>query len=201
MSTQKKKFELFRRLGELGFSYEEAVQLRRIELTLQSWAERECGDGSDWAIERDETTGKPFNVYHVEGKPRRYPIADREGGAMKRLAKIMEAHPELWAYSQGDCRGCMLHVGRKADLRTTENQIVRKAHDYGAKIDFRDIEGRAPSGCWIVLDMHGTELFHQTFNTEELAAESFLKFRKLDVPAREVLPVSQYYNRGLAVCA
>src|SRR3954468_20093762 len=89
MSTQKRKFELFARLQALGFTYEEACQLRRIETTLQRWGERECGDGSDWAIERDETTGKPYNVYHGEGKERRYPVADREAGGIKRLKAIV----------------------------------------------------------------------------------------------------------------
>lgn len=32
---------------------DEAATLRRAEMTLTRWGERECGDGSDWAIERD----------------------------------------------------------------------------------------------------------------------------------------------------
>lgn len=107
-------------MSKLGFSYTEATALRRIELTLQRWAEKECGDGSDWAIERDEITNKPFNCYHgnqAEGlRIKRYAIADREAGALKRLAKIMAGHPELWSYHQGDCRGCMLYIGRKEDV-------------------------------------------------------------------------------------
>ena len=127
MSTQKRKFELFARLQALGFTYGEAVALRRIEMTLQRWGERECGDGSDWAIERDETTGKPYNVYHGEGKSRRYPVADREAGAIKRLNAIIAARnarvalvPDcdefLTGYHQGDCRGCMLYLVRTADV-------------------------------------------------------------------------------------
>lgn len=126
MSTQKAKFELFARLQKLGFTYEESIALRRIEMTLQRWAERECGDGSDWAIERDETTGKPFNVYHGSGKSRRYPIADREGGALKRLRYIVRARNArsyvdgicrnpVAAYDQGDCRGCMLYIVQLSD--------------------------------------------------------------------------------------
>ena len=46
--------ELFSRLAILGFSVAESVTLRRCEMTLKRWAERECGDGSDWAIERAE---------------------------------------------------------------------------------------------------------------------------------------------------
>jgi hypothetical protein len=122
MSTQKAKFALFSRLQDLGFTYEDACQLRRIEMTLQRWAERECGDGSDWAIERDEATGKPFNVYHGEGKPRRYAIADREAGALRRLAAIVAAcnarlgYSMIIPYHQTDCRGCMLYLIRAADI-------------------------------------------------------------------------------------
>jgi len=65
MSTQKRKFELFSRLQAMGFTYEEAVKLRRVEMTLQRWAEMECGDSKSYAstaIERDEATGKPYRV-------------------------------------------------------------------------------------------------------------------------------------------
>lgn len=135
MSTQKAKFALYSKLQDLGFTYEEAFALRRIELTLQSWAVRECGDGSDWAIERDEKTGKPYNTYHGQGRARRYAIADREAGALRRLAAIVAArnargnghdinmtpyapnHPAfVLAYHQGDCRGCMLYLLTREQL-------------------------------------------------------------------------------------
>jgi hypothetical protein len=116
----KRTAQLLGRIQDLGFTWDEAYSLRRIEMTLQRWAERECGDGSDWAIERDETTGKPFNVYHGEGKPRRYAIADREAGALRRLGKIMEAHSDFVAYHQGDCRGCMLYLVPKSSLAAGE---------------------------------------------------------------------------------
>ena len=100
-------------------------------MTLQRWAERECGDGSNWAIERDETTGKPFNVFHGEGKRSRYAIADREAGALRRLSAIvkarnlrespsefMQANAQDWVfpYHQGDCRGCMVYLVTRAQL-------------------------------------------------------------------------------------
>lgn len=110
----------FARMADLGFSYAETCQLRRIEMTLHRWAEQECGDGNDfasWNIERDETTGKPFRcVYPHSGPSRRYPVADRENGALRRLAGIMAGHAGLWSYHQGDPRGCALYVGRLADL-------------------------------------------------------------------------------------
>lgn len=111
----------YNRMADAGFSMGEANQLRRIEMTLQRWGERECGDGSNWCVERDETTGKPYNVYHGEGRPLRYPIPDREKGALKRLAKIMELHPEFTAYHQGDCRGCNLYLVRKDAIKPGED--------------------------------------------------------------------------------
>lgn len=124
MSTQKAKFELFSRLQALGFTYEESVQLRRIEMTLRRWGERACGDGSNWGLERDEVTGRPFNVWHGEGKSRRYPIADREAGALRRLKAIVEARNVRLAgkgafvvpYHQGDPRGCALYIVSASEL-------------------------------------------------------------------------------------
>lgn len=114
----------FARMSDLGFSYSEAQSLRRIEMTLQRWSEKECGDGNDfasWSIERDEVTNIPFLVTHPHtSKSFKRQIPDREQGALKRLAKIMEKHPELWAYHQSDPRGCQLYIGRKSDLRDSE---------------------------------------------------------------------------------
>lgn len=42
------------RLNALGFSDAECQTLRRISMTLSRWGERECGDGSDWGLERDD---------------------------------------------------------------------------------------------------------------------------------------------------
>jgi len=128
MSKQKDKFELFRRLAALGFSYDEAHALRRIEMTLQRWAELECGTTgangrSDVSIERDGENGdgKPFMRigcdYGHGYKITRYPVADREAGALRRLAAIMARHRSLVAYHQGDCRGCTLYIVRRRDLR------------------------------------------------------------------------------------
>jgi hypothetical protein len=117
------------RLAEMGFSYAEAQQLRKIERTLHRWNELECGDGNDrssWSIERDETTGKPFfvrhNYRHGQGANTitKTPIADREAGALRRLAVIMAGHPELVSYHQGDCRGCALYILRKTDVPAGE---------------------------------------------------------------------------------
>lgn len=76
-----------------GISRADAEALRRISMTLNRWFELECGSDHGH-IERDETTGKPYMVYHVNtsavtGGYRKSPIADREKGAEKRLAAIM----------------------------------------------------------------------------------------------------------------
>lgn len=85
-------------------------------MTLQRWGEHECNG----EIERDEETGKPYAVSRAytqgSGDYKRWPTADREAGALNRLAKIMTKHPELWAYHQSDPRGCQLYIGRFSDL-------------------------------------------------------------------------------------
>lgn len=132
MSTQKAKFELFSRLAQLGFTYEESAQLRRISMTLHRWAELECGIEGHTpqftiAIEREES-GKPFMRQMGPGHggkwiDRRWPVADREAGALRRLKAIVDArnarHPmaEMVAwYHQGDPRGCALYIVKLSDV-------------------------------------------------------------------------------------
>lgn len=125
---------LLGQLQDMGFTFGEACQLRRIQMTLHRWDEAECGDSNDfnsWSIERDEETGKPFRcVYPHNGKMHRYPIADREAGAIRRLNKIVtdrndrtsvEAHlvgdgAPVIAYHQSDCRGCALYIIKASDV-------------------------------------------------------------------------------------
>lgn len=82
-------------------------------MALRRWFEKECGTDNG-CIERDETTGKAYwlNSYNMK----RFPIADRETGARKRLAVIMARYPDLTAYVQGDPRGCSLYVLTAAQL-------------------------------------------------------------------------------------
>lgn len=130
----------------LGFTRAEAEQLRRISMTLHRWFELECGDGNDygsWAIERDDNgDGPPFMVHHhyLHGRGKDYTtrtkIADRETGARKRLAAIVdrcnrarrEATTEingkttlapqapLSYYVQTDPRGASLYIIRPGDV-------------------------------------------------------------------------------------
>jgi hypothetical protein len=111
------------RLQKMGFSREEANQLRRIALTLRRWFERKCGDANGNCIERDEATGKPFRTFENGPGPRgRCAVADQETGARKRLVAIMARYKRrLVAYIQGDCRGASLYILRRHDLKPGES--------------------------------------------------------------------------------
>jgi hypothetical protein len=115
MKAREKNELLLHRMHCRGIraTWEQVNALRRAELTLQRWGEWECGNGNDyqsWAIERDEKTGKPFMCYYPHtGKARREPIADREAGALRRVAEVCAALG-IHYYHQGDPRGCVLWV-------------------------------------------------------------------------------------------
>lgn len=93
-------------------AYDDAVALRRISMQLHRWHELECGI-ENGGVERDEATGKCYWYSSFSG--RRTPCADRETGALKRLAKIMRQYPALRSYVQGDPRGCALYLLRPQD--------------------------------------------------------------------------------------
>lgn len=113
--------QMLNRLTSIGITFEDAIQLRRVAMTLHRWHELECGDGYG-CIERDEKTGKPYwynaNANYLDPHdPRaRRPIADREAGAKRRLSKIMAKYPTLSAYIQGDPRGAALYILRPGDV-------------------------------------------------------------------------------------
>lgn len=99
-------------LVALGFTSSEAEALRRISRTLRRWYELECGTDAG-CIERDDATGKPV-LLTCYGH--RYPVRDREAGALRRLGKIMSAHPTLRHYLQTDPRGATLYILRPGDV-------------------------------------------------------------------------------------
>lgn len=113
-TTAKERAKVIHRLGQLGIGYYDAEALRRIAMALHSWFERECGTDNG-CIERDEETGKPYWLNSMTMK--RYRIADREKGAMKRLEKLMAGLTDLLYYVQGDCRGASLYILRKSDVK------------------------------------------------------------------------------------
>lgn len=129
------KRELMRQLRQqetlqgLGFTDTEANQLRRISMTLQRWYELECGTEAGH-IERDEETGKPYMVTDCGKHRRRYIVADRETGAVKRLQGIIHARnirqpraedPLLSYYLQTDPRGAALYILRPQDVPVGES--------------------------------------------------------------------------------
>lgn len=85
-------------LLELGFTRDEAEQLRRISMTLQRWFELECGTGEGQvsrSIEREGDDGEEKPYMRVQYptahgyQDRKYPVPDRETGARRRLAAII----------------------------------------------------------------------------------------------------------------
>ena len=118
MTARNSTLALMQQLGtrEIYLSFDEANTLRRAQLTLHRWAEMECGDSNDyssWSIERHEETSLPyFCRYPHTGKSYRTRIADREAGALRRIAAICKAHG-LHYFHQTDPRGCALYVDRK----------------------------------------------------------------------------------------
>lgn len=128
----KQTLQMISSLQAIGISADDAFALRRISMTLHRWHELECGDGNDhssWCITRGkkergqefvyDDDGKPFIERHLhsENKARYEPIADREAGAKKRLAKIMAKYPTLAAYIQTDPRGASLYICTPEDVR------------------------------------------------------------------------------------
>ena len=100
--------ELLRKLEAHGFTESEFDRLRRISMTLHRWAEHECNG----EIEVDDD-GKAFHVsqgFAPSWKETRYPTANREAGALKRLSVIMAGHPGWTYYHQTDPRGAALYL-------------------------------------------------------------------------------------------
>lgn len=136
-----RRSHMFNALQSLGFTFDECEKLRRISMTLRRWHELECGTGEGQttrSIERDgdEPDSKPYMRVQFPTRngyvDRRYPIADRETGARKRLQAIigqrngrpaivegrLNAAPsgKVSAYIQGDPRGAALYILRPGDI-------------------------------------------------------------------------------------
>lgn len=105
--------KMITRLQQAGITFDDALALRRISMTLHRWSELECGDEYGY-IERDESSGKPYWFNAMTG--RRSAMPDREKGALRRLASIMALYPELTYYVQGDPRGAALYILRPGDV-------------------------------------------------------------------------------------
>lgn len=117
--------ECIQTLTRAGIAYDDATALRRVSMTLHRWHELECGTGegqTSYSIERDgdEPDSKPYmRVQYPTSHgyvDKRWPVADRETGALKRLASIMARYPTMKAYVQGDPRGASLYILRPGDV-------------------------------------------------------------------------------------
>lgn len=148
MATKKetqRRERLAQTLGSLGFVPDEIAALRRISNTLQNWFEMECGTGEGQVSisigrDGDEPDSKPYLRKQYPLKDggyfdKRWPIADRETGARKRLSAIMaecnarraidpsgaDKRLPLSFYVQGDCRGAALYILRPGDVPEGED--------------------------------------------------------------------------------
>jgi hypothetical protein len=116
MTARTETYALIAQLAarSISASFDDANTLRRAQLTLHRWCELECGDGNDyssWSIERDDKTDLPyFCRYPHKGEMRRYRVADREKGALRRIADVCKRIGAHYYY-QTDPRGCALYIG------------------------------------------------------------------------------------------
>jgi len=115
--TANERYEAIDRAMSCGLTYDHAVAVRRIALTLRRWYELECNG----EIQRDEVTNKPYWVSEwgarwTTGKRCRRLIPDRETGALKRLKAIMAKYAPLQAYVQTDPRGGTIYLIRPGDI-------------------------------------------------------------------------------------
>ena len=118
MTARQATYALMQHLGarDISLSFDEVNTLRRAQITLQRWAELECGDSNavaSWMISRDDGTGAPYMEWHANtGRVTRTRIPDREAGALRRIKAICDAHG-LHYYHQTDPRGCALYIDRE----------------------------------------------------------------------------------------
>lgn len=119
-------------LIELGFTADEAEQLRRISRTLHRWHELECGDGAGCLVRghwcqragefRYDEDGAPYlELAGAHGRGRYLRVPDRERGARRRLSQILTARNRrsadaLRPYIQRDPRGAALYLLRPGDV-------------------------------------------------------------------------------------
>lgn len=142
-----RRAHMFNALQSLGFTFDECEKLRRISMTLRRWHELECGTGDGQvsvSVERDgdEPDSKPYKRIQYPTAngyvDKRFPIADRETGARKRLKAIIHARnirqpfmesPLIDAYIQGDPRGAALYILRPGDI--PEGQTADSCYSRG----------------------------------------------------------------------
>jgi hypothetical protein len=130
---KRQKYDARDQLIKLGFTYDEADSLLRAANRLHRWHELECGTDQG-AVARDDDTGE-LNWYVNDGKRSRwvkYEGPDYETLALRRIKKIMAAHPHLGYYVQGDPRGCALYILRPGDV--PEGQSADSCYSRGIAV-------------------------------------------------------------------
>lgn len=129
MSKKQDIARFYSTFEKLGFTFNETETLRRAQMTLHRWAERECNG----EVQRHEETDRPYSHSRVSartGKTIYSYVPDRETGALKRIAKVIaDRNTRAWVgtsgsieevelkyYHQTDPRGCALYLLRPGDV-------------------------------------------------------------------------------------
>ena len=121
--------DFYKMFQDMGFTYHEAETLRRAQLTLRRWSERECNG----EVEIDDETDKAYSVYNGRtGDAIKHRIPNRDKGARERVEKVMKNHEGYRAYFQGDPRGCALYILRPSDLQ--EGKDVNSYYSRGIAV-------------------------------------------------------------------
>ena len=111
--------ELYYRMSEHGFSFEEMETIRKASNALHRWSERECNED----IERREDGRVYLTIHPMSGKSWSYPIRDMESAAKRRIDAILYMHPGWAWYYQTDPRGVSVYLYRSNDERLSQYPI------------------------------------------------------------------------------
>lgn len=96
-------------LEEVGFSFEEIMELRRLSRCFRRFFERLRND-----VYYSEDDGKYYRMCANSKIVTRYPDLKRR--YLKKLRAVFANHPNLTYYIQQDPRGSSLYVIKKTDL-------------------------------------------------------------------------------------
>ena len=161
-------------LAAHGLTENEVSTLLRCERTLRRWAERECGDGSDWAIEREEgfrvaLPGGRWAEHATEQAAREHAEAIfRKTGAIVAVERYTDGRPYNVYHGPG------LGGVRRYPIADLETSALKRAH--------------------AIAEAHGLVAYHQG----DPRGCALYILRPGDVPEGQC--ASGYYDRGIAVC-
>lgn len=127
ITKEQRKWMAVGRIQNLtGLAQPDVLAILRAERALHRWAELECGTDRGHIERRENENNKPYLAQEWQldgGRATRTHMAipDREAGAIRRINAIIARYPSLTWYHQTDCRGCMVYVLRKTDIRPGES--------------------------------------------------------------------------------